>query len=98
VFIYLLALAVGEAVCCKMGGCVMNGLERDVMRSSCGLVQRPGTITIAVGRTDKFDVWLTVHCSSMWNKKPTKCHLVLYLFLLIVAQHVSGHLVPIFRS
>ena len=28
------------------------------------------------------DVWLTVHRSSMWNKKPTICHLVLYLFLL----------------
>ena len=27
-------------------------------------------------------VWLTVHRSSMWNKKPTRCHLVLYLFLL----------------
>ena len=31
----------------------------------------------------KYDVWLTVHRSSMWNKKPTRCHLVLYLFLLI---------------
>ena len=30
-----------------------------------------------------FDVWLTVHRSSMWNKKPTRCHLVLYLFLSI---------------
>ena len=30
-----------------------------------------------------FDVWLTVHRSSMWNRKPTRCHLVLYLFLLI---------------
>ena len=30
----------------------------------------------------KFDVWLAVHRSSMWNKKPTRCHLVLYLFLL----------------
>ena len=29
-----------------------------------------------------FHVWLTVHRSSMWNKKPTRCHLVLYLFLL----------------
>jgi len=28
------------------------------------------------------DVWLTVHRSSMWSKKPTRCHLVLYLFLL----------------
>jgi len=27
-------------------------------------------------------MWLTVHRSSMWNKKPTRCHLVLYLFLL----------------
>jgi len=30
----------------------------------------------------KFDMWLTVHRSSMWNKKPTRCHLVLCLFLL----------------
>ena len=30
----------------------------------------------------RFDVWLTVHLSSMWNKKPSRCHLVLYLFLL----------------
>ena len=29
-----------------------------------------------------FDVWLTVHRSSMWNKKQARCHLVLYLFLL----------------
>ena len=28
------------------------------------------------------DVWLTVHRSPMWNKKPTRCHLVLSLFLL----------------
>jgi len=27
-------------------------------------------------------MWLTVHRSSMWNKKPTRCHLVLHLFLL----------------
>ena len=26
-----------------------------------------------------FDVWLTVHHSSMWNKKLTRRHLVLYL-------------------
>ena len=31
----------------------------------------------------KFDVWLTVLSSSMWNKKPTRCHLVLYLFISI---------------
>ena len=30
----------------------------------------------------EFDVWLTVHRGSLWNKKPTRCHLVLYLFLL----------------
>jgi len=28
-----------------------------------------------------FDVWLTVHRSSMWIKRPTRCHLVIYLFL-----------------
>jgi len=32
--------------------------------------------------TTKFDVWLTAHLSSVWNKKPTRCHLVLYLFHL----------------
>jgi len=49
---------------------------------------------IAVGRTDydrrkykylkvsKIDVWLAVHRSSLWSKKPTRCHLVLYLLLL----------------
>ena len=30
----------------------------------------------------EFDVWLTVHRSSVWIKKATRCHLVLYLFLL----------------
>jgi len=30
----------------------------------------------------QIDVWLTVHRSSVWNKKPTRCHLLLYLFLL----------------
>ena len=39
-------------------------------------------ITGYVNMSTKFDVWLTVHRSSMWNKKPTRCHLVLYLFLL----------------
>jgi len=28
----------------------------------------------------KFDVWLTVHRIPTWNKKPNRCHLVLYLF------------------
>ena len=46
----------------------------------------------------KFDVWLTVHCSSIQNKKPTRCHLVYVSFYLSIAQHVSGHHVPIFRS
>ena len=59
-FIYLLGLAVGEAVCCKMGGCVMNGLERDVIGSSCGLVRGSGAITAAVGRTDKYSQFVSV--------------------------------------
>ena len=29
-----------------------------------------------------FYVWLTVHRSSVWITRPTRCHLVLYLFLL----------------
>jgi len=37
-----------------------------------------------------FDVWLTVHRSSMCNKKPTRCHLVLYLFLLISCSTCFG--------
>ena len=36
-----------------------------------------------------FDVWLTVHRSSMWIKKPTRCHLVLYLFLLYKLLFIS---------
>jgi len=39
-------------------------------------------ITNTTHKNFGFDVWLTVHRSSMWTKKPTKCHLVLYLFLL----------------
>ena len=26
-----------------------------------------------------FDVWLTVHRNSLWNKKPTRCHLILFI-------------------
>ena len=44
----------------------------------CSVVQLSVATTII-----KLDVRLTVHHSSMWNKKPTRCHLVLYLFLLI---------------
>ena len=36
----------------------------------------------AYGKEGDDAVWLTVHRSSMWNKKPTRCHLVLYLVLL----------------
>ena len=32
---------------------------------------------------------LTVHRSSMWKKKPTRCHLVLYLFLLYKLLFIS---------
>jgi len=38
----------------------------------------------------KFDVWLTVHRSSVWNKKPTTRHLVLYLFLVISCSTCFG--------
>jgi len=34
------------------------------------------------GICEIFVGWLTVHRSSVWNKKPTRCHLVLHLFLL----------------
>jgi len=34
----------------------------------------------------------------IWNKKPTRCHVVYVYFYLSVAQHVLGHHVPIFRS
>ena len=43
----------------------------------------------------KFVLRLTVHRSSIWNKKPTRCHLVYVYFYLSVAQHVSGQHVPI---
>ena len=36
----------------------------------------------------RFDVWLTVHRSSIWNKKQTRCHLVYVYFYLSVAQLV----------
>jgi len=39
-------------------------------------------LTVLSAENNTFDVWLTVHRSSMCNKKPTRCHLVLYLFLL----------------
>ena len=38
----------------------MNGLERVITRSSCGLVRGPGTITAAVGRTDKYSQFASV--------------------------------------
>ena len=44
----------------------------------------------SVNKFSKFDVLLTVHRSSMWNKKPTRCHLVLYLFLLISCSTCFG--------
>jgi len=38
----------------------------------------------------EFDMRLTVHHNSMWNRKPTRCHLVLYLFSLFdLAIHPS---------
>jgi len=46
-----------------------------------------------------FDVWLTVHRNSVWDKKSTRCHFVLtFISPLQVAQHVSGNHVSIFRS
>jgi len=37
---------------------------------------------VAATVTSNFDVWLSVHRSSMWIKRPTRSHLVIYLFLL----------------
>ena len=37
-----------------------------------------------------FDVWLTVHRSSTWNKKPTRCHLVLYLCYVLLNGHTTS--------
>ena len=31
-----------------------------------------------------FDVWVTVHRSSMWNKISNRCHIILYLFGCVV--------------
>ena len=33
-------------------------------------------VSSAANKTSNTDVWLTVHRSSMRNKKPTRCHLV----------------------
>jgi len=38
-------------------------------------------ILVSLRVKSHFDVWLTVHRSSVWIKRPTRCHLV-YLFLL----------------
>ena len=47
----------------------------------------------------EFDVWLTVHRSSVWIRKTNWMSLfVFFISLLIVAQHVSGNHVPIIRS
>jgi len=43
-----------------MSGCVMNGLEMDVTRSSCGLVRGPATMIVAVRRTDKYSQFASV--------------------------------------
>jgi len=40
------------------------------------------SIMVVTNEAESFDVWLTVHCSSVWIKRPTRCYLVLYLFLL----------------
>ena len=45
------------------------------------------------------DVWLTVHCHSMWRRNQLDVTFVLFFIsTLQVAQHVSGNHVPIFRS
>jgi len=46
-----------------------------------GLQKYPAQLCVNVNVKNS-DIWLTVHRISMWNKKPTRCHLVLYLFLL----------------
>jgi len=46
------------------------------------LLEPLGPVLAGTETVLSFDVWLTVHRISMWNKKPTRCHLVLYLFLL----------------
>ena len=51
----------------------------------CSLVQLSVATTIII-----LDVRLTMHRSSMWNKKPTRCHLGLYLFLLISCSTCFG--------
>jgi len=48
------------------------------LNAACGVSVRIRNVIIK----QQIDVGLTVHRSSMWNKKPTRCHLVLYLFLL----------------
>jgi len=45
------------------------------------------------------DVWLTVHLNSLWKSKQLDVTFVLsFISPLQVAQHVSGKLLPIFRS
>jgi len=45
------------------------------------------------------DVWLTVHCHSMWIRNQLDITFVLsFISTLKVAEHVSGNHVPIIRS
>ena len=47
----------------------------------------------------KSDLWLTVHRNSVWIRKTIyMSRFVFFIFLLIVAQHVSDNHVPIIRS
>ena len=57
-------------------------LHLQQMHALFSCLQRANSSWWLLKHVPSFDVWLTVHRSSMWNKKPTRCHLVLYLFLL----------------
>jgi len=60
-----------------------RNMRQDRPQSRSGRSEEDGISLTLPEFCFQFDVWLIVHCSSMWNKKPTRCHLVLYLFLLI---------------
>jgi len=75
--------------------CVITGIESNdwtaISVSDAGFsftttASRPAVGRIRTGRKEKeeetqiiFDVWLTVHRSSMWIKKPPRCYLVLFI-------------------
>ena len=75
-------------------GCYLSAQHTGFYRAGfylarCNFCNNGWISVISEQIVQKFDVWLTMHRSSMWIKKPTRCHLVLYLFLLYKLLFIS---------